>query len=46
MNQTTFSGEWSGLKSVGFSIARADNGGDLYGGLALDDVTYTIKTVC
>jgi hypothetical protein len=46
MNRTTFNAEWSGLKSVGFSIARADSGEDLYGGLALDDVRYTINTAC
>lgn len=42
MNRTSFSREWRDLKSVGFSIARKDNGGDMYGGLALDDVKYTI----
>lgn len=42
MNKTRFSGQWKDLKSVGFSIARADNGGDMFGGLALDDVEYTI----
>jgi hypothetical protein len=46
MNATRFSREWDGLKSVGFSIARADNGGDIYGGLALDDVRYGITTAC
>ncbi|KAF1954219.1 hypothetical protein CC80DRAFT_526903 [Byssothecium circinans] len=44
MNRTRFSGQWKGLKSLGFSIARADNGGDMFGGLALDDVKYTITT--
>ncbi|KAH7135147.1 hypothetical protein B0J11DRAFT_564554 [Dendryphion nanum] len=42
MNRTSFSQEWRDLQSVGFSIARKDNGGDMYGGLALDDVKYTI----
>ncbi|KAF2176522.1 hypothetical protein K469DRAFT_678531 [Zopfia rhizophila CBS 207.26] len=42
MNATKFGGEWRDLKSVGFSIARADNGGDMFGGLALDDVKYTV----
>jgi len=46
MNRTTFSRDWQDLKSVGFSIARADNGGDMYGGLALDDVEYTIMKGC
>ena len=46
MNATTFSGEWQGLKSVGFSIARKDNGGDMYGGLSLDDLKYHINTPC
>jgi hypothetical protein len=46
MNKTQFSGEWNHLKSVGFSIARADNGGDMFGGLALDDVKYTITEKC
>jgi hypothetical protein len=46
MNRTTFSQEWKDLKSVGFSIARKDNGGDIFGGLALDDVKYTITTGC
>lgn len=46
MNSTTFGREFKGLKSLGFSIARAGNGGDVYGGLALDDVKYTITTGC
>jgi hypothetical protein len=46
MNKTRFSGEWKDLKSVGFSIARADNGGDMFGGLALDDIKYTITFGC
>lgn len=46
MNKTRFGRDWVGLKSVSFSIARADDGGDMYGGLALDDVKYTIKTAC
>ncbi|KAH7071539.1 hypothetical protein BKA63DRAFT_448254 [Paraphoma chrysanthemicola] len=46
MNATSFGREWQGLKSLGFSIARKDNGGDMYGGLALDDVRYTIVTGC
>jgi hypothetical protein len=46
MNATSFGNEWHGLKSTGFSIARKDNGGDMYGGLALDDVQYTINTAC
>ncbi|KAF2743255.1 hypothetical protein M011DRAFT_228692 [Sporormia fimetaria CBS 119925] len=46
MNSTTFPREWRNLKSVGFSIARKDNDGDIYGGLALDDVKYTIKNKC
>jgi hypothetical protein len=46
MNTTSFGREWQGLKSVGFSIARKDNGGDMYAGLWLDDVKYTITTEC
>jgi hypothetical protein len=46
MNRTTFSQEWKDLKSVGFSIARADDGGDMFAGLALDDVAYTITFGC
>ncbi|KAF1918802.1 hypothetical protein BDU57DRAFT_120891 [Ampelomyces quisqualis] len=46
MNATEFGAEWQGLKSVGFSIARRDNGGDMYGGLLLDDVEYSITTAC
>jgi hypothetical protein len=46
MNKTVFSHEWRDLKSVGFSIARANNGGDMYGGLALDDVKYTVTYGC
>lgn len=46
MNRTTFSRDWQDLKSVGFSIARKDNGGDMFGGLALDDVKYTITQKC
>jgi hypothetical protein len=40
MNKTTFGSDWTGLKSVGFST------GNVYGGLALDDVQYTIRTAC
>ena len=43
MNKTRFSREWKDLKSLGFSIARADNGGDMFGGLALDDLAYTLS---
>lgn len=46
MNRTTFSREWRDLKSIGFSITRADNGGDMFGGLALDDVKYTVYSKC
>lgn len=46
MNRTSFGEKFRGLKSVGFSIARANDAGDMYGGLALDDVKYTIKTDC
>jgi hypothetical protein len=46
MNTTKFGADWQGLRSIGFSIARKDNGGDIYGGLALDDVQYTITTEC
>jgi hypothetical protein len=46
MNRTKFSAEWQGLRSVGFSIARKDDNGDMYGGLALDDLQYTITTQC
>jgi hypothetical protein len=42
MNKTEFGREWSELKSVGFAIARKDNGGDMYGGLMLDDVRYVV----
>ncbi|KAF2276402.1 uncharacterized protein EI97DRAFT_433238 [Westerdykella ornata] len=43
MNRTEFPRQWRDLKSVGFSIARKDNGESMYGGLALDDVKYTIE---
>lgn len=46
MNSTIFGGEWSGLKSLGFSIERADNGGDTFGGLMLDDFKYTVEEGC
>ncbi|KAF2269521.1 hypothetical protein CC78DRAFT_564775 [Lojkania enalia] len=46
MNKTAFGLLWRDLKSIRFSIARADNGGDMFGGLALDDVKYTITTKC
>jgi hypothetical protein len=46
MNQTKFGADWHSLKSIGFSIARKDNGEDMYGGLALDDLQYTITTQC
>ena len=46
MNKTRFSREWKDLKSLGFSIARADNGGDMFGGLALDDLAYTLSFDC
>ncbi|KAK4187624.1 hypothetical protein QBC35DRAFT_498177 [Podospora australis] len=45
MNSTTFdTRRWSRLTSVGFSISRKDNGGDMYGGLMIDDFKYTIST--
>lgn len=46
MNATMFSHEWRDLKSVGFSIARKEDGGDMFGGLALDDVMYEIRNSC
>jgi hypothetical protein len=46
MNATTFGRGWTGLKSLGFSIARKDDGGDMFGGLALDDVKYTLTYGC
>ena len=46
MNKTHFGGDFHGLKSVGFSIARADNGGAMFGGLGLDDVKYTLRQDC
>ncbi|KAF1998122.1 hypothetical protein P154DRAFT_564893 [Amniculicola lignicola CBS 123094] len=46
MNKTRFGKEWTGLKSVGFSIAKKEDGGNMYGGLALDDVKYTITQGC
>jgi hypothetical protein len=46
MEKAYFTEAWSDLKSLGFSIARADNGGDLFGGLALDDLAYTITFGC
>jgi hypothetical protein len=30
MNKTGFGREWDGLKSLGFSISRKDNGGDMF----------------
>ncbi|KAF2490841.1 hypothetical protein BU16DRAFT_469932, partial [Lophium mytilinum] len=44
MNKTEFGREWSGLKSLGFAIARKDDGGDMYGGLMLDDVKYVVNS--
>lgn len=46
MNSTTFDWRWSRLSSVGFSIARADNGGMMYGGLMIDNFRYTIEGEC
>jgi len=43
MNATTLGPKWSKLTSVGFSIARKDNGGEMYGGLMIDDLKYTIS---
>ncbi|KAK4221631.1 hypothetical protein QBC38DRAFT_403000 [Podospora fimiseda] len=43
MNGTVLGNKWKGLTSVGFSIARKDNGGDMYGGLMIDDLRYTIS---
>ncbi|KAK4159281.1 hypothetical protein QBC43DRAFT_327574 [Cladorrhinum sp. PSN259] len=43
MNATTLGPKWRELTSVGFSIARQDNGGDMYGGLMIDDLKYTIS---
>jgi hypothetical protein len=47
MNTTQFGPRFKDLKSLSFSIASAEDGGDIFGGLMLDDVKYTIKqTVC
>jgi len=46
MNHTSFDWRWAGLSSIGFSIARADNGGDMFGGLMLDDVKYAVHGRC
>jgi hypothetical protein len=46
LNFTEFGAAWRDLTSVGFSIARADNGGDMYGGLIIDDLRYTVETRC
>jgi hypothetical protein len=46
MNKTTFSSRWTRLTSIGFSIARADNGGDMYGGLMIDDFHYVVDSAC
>jgi hypothetical protein len=46
MNETVFGEEWSGLKGVAFSMTRSEDGGDMYGGLAIDDLEYTLNTLC
>jgi hypothetical protein len=43
MNRTHFGPHFKDLKSLSFSIANAETGGDIFGGLMLDDVKYTIK---
>jgi len=46
MNSTTFDNnepEWRGLTSVGLANARADNGGDMFAGLMIDDFKYTVE---
>jgi hypothetical protein len=46
MNGTTFGEEWSGLKGIAFSMTRSEDGGDMYGGLAIDDLEYSLNTLC
>ncbi|GAB1312691.1 hypothetical protein MFIFM68171_02901 [Madurella fahalii] len=46
MNSTTLDRRWSHLSSVGFSIARADNGETMYAGLMIDDFQYTVGGAC
>jgi hypothetical protein len=46
MNSTTFDWRWRFIDSIGFSIARADNGESMFGGLMLDAVSYTVNTGC
>ncbi|KAK4207071.1 hypothetical protein QBC37DRAFT_355914 [Rhypophila decipiens] len=46
MNSTFFDWRWAHLSSVGFAIARADNGGTLYGGLMIDDFRYSVESEC
>jgi hypothetical protein len=46
MNGTEFGSEWTGLKSVGFELARRNGTGEWGGALVLDDVLYTVETPC
>lgn len=46
MNKTSFGREWVGLTSIGFGIAKYDDGGNMYGGLAIDDLRYALRTRC
>ncbi|KAK0619138.1 hypothetical protein B0T14DRAFT_518616 [Immersiella caudata] len=46
MNQTLFDQQWSGLTSVGFATARADNGEMIYSGLMVDELRYALVDVC
>ena len=45
MNGTVFGEEWSGLKGFAFSMTSSD-GGDMYGGFAIDDLEYTLNARC
>jgi hypothetical protein len=42
MNSTALFG-WKILTHIDFNIARADNGGDMFGGLMIDDLKYALN---
>ncbi|KAF1943935.1 hypothetical protein EJ02DRAFT_432881 [Clathrospora elynae] len=46
MNSTTFGDEWTGLTDMAFGMTRSDDGGSMFGGLAIDDLRYTLNTAC
>jgi hypothetical protein len=46
MSSTSFNDEWLGLDGIAFSAGWNVDGVDFYGGLAIDDLNYTMQYGC